>query len=299
MATVRYIFATSRVEIPDLVGKDLNYATELVIERHLQLKTSDNQLDPKIPKDHVIDQIPAPGTKVPKNQTIRIVVSKGPEIIILPDVVGKPWQEARRILRKDSFRPGYVAYAHSDLIPVDAVIAQTPPPYSEVNEGVSVDLLVSRGSYRAVMVMPDLVGKQLSYALKMIEKLQLVLSKVEHEEYRGVPPNTVLSQIPKPGTLIEEQNMVTFVVSNEQRRRDFIQRTPLMNYQSLEYVVPPGRYDRKVSVVVRNIEGVTEIFHQFVPSGEKIVVRIPVVGATAVEISLDGTLETIQRMSSQ
>ena len=133
----------------------------------------------------------------------------------------------------------------------------------------------------------------------MIEKLGLVLSKVEHEEYAGVLPNTVLSHVPTPGTLVEEHNMVTLVVSGKRGRDDFIQRRPAAQYQSLEYVVPPGRYDREVSVVVRNIEGASEIFRQFIPPGEKIMVRIPVIGETIVEISLDGALETTQRMSNQ
>jgi serine/threonine-protein kinase len=298
MATIRYIFAVSQVEIPDLVGKEIEFAHNVINERHLEVKMVDRQLDPKIPKDHVIAQTPAPGTKVQKNQTVHIVVSKGTETFIIPDTIGKPWQEARGILSKNSFRLGHVAYAHSDSIPVDHVVAQTPLPYIEANSGTSVDLLVSRGSYRAVMVMPDLVGQQLPYGLQVIEALGLVLNKVEHEEYGQILPNTILSQVPKPGTLIEEQNMVTFVVSGEVGRREFIQAPPTASYQALEYVVPPGRYDREVSVVVKNIQGVTEIFHQFVPPGEKVVVRIPVIGETVIEISLDGALETIERLSA-
>ncbi len=300
VATVRYIFATSRVEIPNLVGKELDYASSIATERHLRLKTVDTQTASDIAEQHIIAQEPAPGKKIQKGQAIRIVVSKGTESLSLPDVVGKPWQDAKRILRNASFRLGNVAYAHSEAIPVDAVVAQNPRPYTEVNTGVRVDLLVSRGPYRKVMVMPDLVEEQLSYALEMIETLGLILSKVEHEDYPGMPPNTVLSHVPTPGTLVEEQNMVTLVVSGQRGRHDFFTpRQPAVHYQSLEYVVPPGRYEREVSVVVRNRDGASEIFRQFVPPGEKIMVRIPVAGQTNVEISLDGRLDTTQRMSNE
>lgn len=298
MATIRYIFATSRVEIPDLVGKELNYATDLLAEHHLRIKIIDQQLDLKIPEDHVIAQQPRPGIKIPKNHAIRVIVSKGIETTTVPEVVGKPWREARRILKQNSFRIGNIAYVRSGEVPVDAVIAQTPQSYLEVNTGEQVDLLVSRGPYKKVMVMPDLIEEQLSYGLDVIEKLGLVLSKVEYEQYPGVPPNTVLSQIPKPGTLIEEQNIVTFVVSGDPGQRDFIRRdsSPLLQYKSLEYVVPPGRFAREVSVIVRNAEGIKEIYRQLVPPGELIIVRIPVSGETVAEISLDGTLDMIQRM---
>lgn len=297
MATVRYIFATGQVEIPDLVGKKFEYAADLLAERHLRIKPVDQQLDLKIPKDHVLAQEPAPGTKIQKKHTVRVIVSKGIETTTIPNVIRKPWQEARRVLRQNSFRVGNVVYARSEEVPVDAVIAQTPEPYSEVSTGERVDLLVSRGPYKKVMVMPDLIEEQLPYALAVIEKLGLVLSKVEYEKY-PVPENTVLSQIPKPGTLIEEQNIVTFVVSGEPGQSGFMPgpASPVQ-YKSLEYVVPPGRFDREVSVVVRNAEGITEIYRQLVPPGELIIVRIPVVGETVVEVYLDGTLDAVQRMN--
>ncbi len=298
MVALRYIFATSRVEIPELVGEKFDYAANLLAERHLRIKPIDWQLDLKIPKDHVIAQDPDPGTKTLKNQTVLVIVSKGIETTAVPDLVGKPWREARNILRQHSFRIGNIAYARSEEVPVDAVIAQTPRPYLEVDTGERIDLLVSRGPYKRVMVMPDLIEEQLPYALKVIEKLGLVLSKVEYESY-PVPENTVLSQVPKPGTLIEEQNIVTFVISGDPGRRDFIQRdtAPVLEYKLLEYVVPPGRFDREVSVVIRNAEGIKEISRQFVPPGDLIILRIPVIGETVVEVSLDGTLDMIQRMN--
>ena len=40
--------------------------------------------------------------------------------------------------------------------------------------------------------LPDLVEQQLPYGLHVIENMGLVLSKVEHEQYPQVPPNTIL-----------------------------------------------------------------------------------------------------------
>ena len=297
MATVRYIFATSQIDAPELVGKKLDYATNLLTEHHLKLKTVDWQLDAKIPKDHILAQDPASGTKLKKGQTVRVVVSKGTETTIIPEVIGKPWQTAKRILRQNKFRIGDVAYAHSKEVPVDSIIAQTPPPQSENRAGDAVNLLVSRGPYKKVMVMPDLVEEQLPYALNVIEKLGLVLSKVEHEQYEGIPPNTVISQVPKPGALIQEQNVVTFVVSGDgsQGSRFPGSQAQPVQYELLEYTVPPGRFDQEVSVIVKNTEGITEIYRQLTPSGNRILVRVPVVGETVVEVYLDGTLDEIKR----
>lgn len=300
IATIHYIFATSHVEVPDLIGKSMDYATDLLTEQHLKLQLVEQQLDEKIPANHILMQDPSPGTMVKKNQTIRIVTSKGTESTFIPNVVGRPWQQAKQLLQRQKFRIGEVAYAHSAGTQIDAVIAQTPLPNSPSNVGDVVDLLVSRGPYPKIMVMPDLVEQPLSYALDVIKNMGLVLSKVEHEQYPQVPQNTVLSQVPKPGSLIEEHNMVTFVVSQGgQSGRSAGVQSPTLQYQTLEYSVPPGQFDRQVSVVIKNVQGTREIYRQIIPPGQQLVVRIPVVGETVVEVYVDGTLDMLQRMSAQ
>lgn len=300
LATIHYIFATSHVEVPDLIGKSVDYATDLLTEQHLKLRLIEQQLDEKIPADHILTQDPPAGVMVKKNHTIRIVTSKGSETTFIPNLVAKSWQQARQLLQQQKFRSGNVAYAHSADIAIDAVIAQTPLPNSLAKAGDTIDLLVSRGPYPKIMVMPDLVEQQLAYALEVIKNMGLVLGKIEHEQYPQVPQNTVLSQVPKPGSLIEEHNMVTFVVSQGgQRGRSSGGQRPLMQYQTLNYIVPPGQFDRQVSVVVKNVEGSREIYRQTTPPGQQIVVRVPVVGETVVEVYVDGTLDMLQRMNAQ
>ncbi len=300
VATVRYIFATSEVEIPDLVGEELAYASDLLAERHLTLKTVGYQLDTDIPKDHIVAQDPAPGTMTKKNRTVRVILSKGAESALIPDVIGKRWQEAKRILRQSRFRIGNVAYAHSAEVPVDCIVAQTPLPHSESSIGERIDLLVSLGVHKTVMVMPDLVEERLPYALQVIEKLGLVLGKIEHDEsYTGIPDNTVLSQVPKPGTLVEEQNIVTFVVSGSARTPQAQDTPQPVQYETLEYTVPAGWFEQEAVILVKNTEGTTEIYRQLVKPAQRIVVRIPVVGDTVAEIYLDGVLEEIQRITAE
>ena len=300
LATYRYIFAVSEVEVPDLIGKDLEYAANLLTERHLHLKTVERQIDTKIPRNHILAQDPEPGTKTAKNALVRISVSNGIETVTLPDVTGKSWGQARRLIRQNQFRIGDVTYAHSDEAPVDSVITQSPRPGSDVNLGGRVDLLISRGAHKKVMVMPDLVEERLEYALQVIDRLGLVLNTVAREDYPSIPPDTVLSHSPRAGALIEEQNMVTFVVSRNgsQRARTGTAAQPVQ-YYSLEYTVPPGSFERDVAVVVKNVEGISEMFHEFVAPGRRVTVRIPVVGPTVVEVWLDSTLENVQRLNPE
>lgn len=300
VATVRYIFATGEVEVPDLVGKDLVYAVDFLAERHLKLKTVDRQFDAKIPKDHIIAQDPSPDTTIKANQTVRIIVSKGAEASNIPDLIGNRWQDAKRSLKQGRFHLGNVAYVHSAEVPVDHIVTQTPLPYSEASVGEKVDLLVSLGPYKKIMVMPDLVEEQLSYARQVIEKLGLVLGKVEYDDYGGLLPNTIINQVPKPGALVEEQNIVSFVVSGQGGLGNImLDDASPVQFESLEYTVPLGRFDREVTVFVINAEGKSEMYRQFVPPGNRIIVRIPVIGETIAEIYLDGVLDDVRRMSRE
>jgi hypothetical protein len=165
----------------------------------------------------------------------------------------------------------------------------------------AIDLLVSLGPHKTIMVMPDLVEEQMEYAMQVIGKLGLVLGKIERDEaFTQIPPNTVISQVPKPGTLIEEQNIVNLVVSGPGLSRDPYQMGTLsVEYHPLDYMVPLGRFDREVMMTVRNAEGIAEIFRQFVPPGRTITVQVPVVGETVVEIYLDGVLAEIKRITPE
>ena len=297
MATIRYIFATSRVEIPDVVGKTMDYATDMLAEQHLRLKAVEEQLDAKLPKDYILAQDPAAGSKALRNQLVRVIVSKGIETSMIPDVVGKSLAEAKRTLRQYKFRVGSVIYVHSAEIPVDKILAQTPPANSEGNIGQTVHLLLSQGTYKRIMVMPDLVEQRFSNAARIIEQLGLVVGNIAYEEYESVPPETVLSHVPKPGALVEEKNMVTLVVSGKSRkaqRQEAIEALSLQ-YQPMEYTVPPGPFEREVRVVVKNSEGSAELYRQLATPGHRIILQIPVIGKTVVELYVDGALEVVQR----
>jgi len=302
MMTVHYIFALGEAEVPDVTGKEMVVAVDLLAAQHLKLQAVDYRFDSKVTFDHILAQDPAPGTMLEKNRIVRVVLSKGAESSTIPSVVGKRIQEARRMLRESPFRVGHLAYVHTSEAPVDYIVAQTPLANIEGQMGDSIDLLVSLGPYKKVMVMPDLVQEQLSYGIQAIGKLGLVLGKVERDpEYPiPLPPDTIISQLPKPGTLVEEQNLVNLVVTGA-ATTDFNLPAPSLSlaYQTVEYAVPIGSFDREVMVMVRNAEGVSEVFRQRVESGRQLLLQIPVIGDTVMEVYLDGILDDVRKIEAR
>lgn len=303
LMTIHYIFAIGEVDVPDVTNQEMVVAVDLLATRHLNLKVADRRFDAEVKFDHIISQDPPAGTAIHKNQTVRVVVSQGAESSLIPNVVGQRIQEARRLLRQSPFRAGNVAYVHTSEAPVDYVVAQTPQANIEGQMGDSIDLLVSLGPYKTVLVMPDLIQEQLTYGIQMIGKLGLVLGKVERDpDYPlPLPPNTIISQVPKPGTLVEEQNLVNLVVTGTDAAQmpapDIVPGASVV-FQTVEYTVPVGNFDREVMVMVRNAEGVTEVFRQEVAAGRQLLLQIPVAGDTVMEIFLDGVLDEVRSVEA-
>lgn len=303
LMTIHYIFALGDVAVPDITNQEMVVAIDLLAAQHLKLKVVDHRFDPEVKFDHIITQDPLPETMLKKNRVVRVVLSKGTESSTIPNVVGKRIQEARRLLRGSPFRVGNLAYVHTSEAPVDYIVAQTPLPSSEGQMGDRIDLLVSLGPYKTVMVMPDLVQEQLRYGADVISKLGLVLGKVERDpDYPlPLPPDTIISQIPKPGTLVEEQNLVNFVVTGAASPVTGGLPAPSLplTYQTVEYSVPVGSFNREVLVMVRNAEGISEVFRQEVPSGRQLLLQIPVIGETVMEVYIDGVLDDVRRIEAQ
>lgn len=81
----------------------------------------------------VINQVPKPGTKVPKNTLVYLYVTAGDtqEVVVIPNVVGKTQEEALTILKQQSLVPTFIGDG-------ERVEGQEPKAGVRVNEGSEV-----------------------------------------------------------------------------------------------------------------------------------------------------------------
>jgi len=88
-ATLKLIVKSEDVVIvPDLVGKDVVYSLELLTDLGLNTKVSAYEYNADIPKNHVTYQEPGPGAEIKKDRDVRIVVSNGPQTVVVPNLIG-------------------------------------------------------------------------------------------------------------------------------------------------------------------------------------------------------------------
>jgi len=89
----------------------------------------------------VIDSRPRPGTQAPMPSAVSLVLSAGPTTVIVPDVVGRPVNDARLLLRQVGLVAGDVQYLGAAVTDAGAVIvSQSPPAGAQAASGSRVSL---------------------------------------------------------------------------------------------------------------------------------------------------------------
>ena len=133
------------VTVPQLKGKNIVDA-KLALER-VGLKLGQVELvASNYPKDMIFDQQYVEGTKLKKGETIKIFVSSGQTegTIEVPDLIGKSFSEAQKILSDISLSIGKITYQISNTLLPNTVLDQYPVPGNKLNPGEKVDLFITK-----------------------------------------------------------------------------------------------------------------------------------------------------------
>lgn len=140
------IFAKpSNIEVPDLIGKNISTAKRLLQEAGLHAVVRDSVWSDSAKIESVIQQHPEPGTLAKLEGTVYLVICKGSQIVAVPGVVGRSYEEAFITLRNSGLRASVADSLYSQSYPVNTVIRTSPPNGSRVDKNAMVRLFLSRG----------------------------------------------------------------------------------------------------------------------------------------------------------
>ncbi len=138
------------LETPNVVG--LPYpgtlqagAVHNLTEFALVVGTVTNQASTTVPAGLVISQDPAAGTGVNPGTAVNLVVSSGPPLVAVPNVVGLTQAAATTAITNAGLKVGAVTTASSETVASGSVISQTPAT-GTAPQGSAVALVVSLGT---------------------------------------------------------------------------------------------------------------------------------------------------------
>ncbi|MFJ8543258.1 Stk1 family PASTA domain-containing Ser/Thr kinase [Streptomyces sp. NPDC093586] len=93
----------SPIDVPDVTGTDLADARAELTDAGLKVKVAAEQVTSDYDKGQVARQTPGAGSRAAEGDTVTLILSKGPEMIEVPDVVGDSVDAARRALEDAGF----------------------------------------------------------------------------------------------------------------------------------------------------------------------------------------------------
>jgi serine/threonine-protein kinase len=200
------------VNVPDLVGRSLGSAKEMIAEHGLELGPVSEQWSRVYPDGFVLAQSPAAQSAVKRGREVRLTVSIGKGGQAVPDLVGTGYREAQVSLARAGLRVGQLVYAPSERMPKDQVLASDPEPEMQVEPGERIDLLVSLGAPAATFVLPNLRGHPVESVRSFLARSGIRILERQRGA-SGVEAGIVLEQTPPAGYRIRTGELVEVAVS--------------------------------------------------------------------------------------
>lgn len=132
----------STITVPDVSGKSVAAASNLLGQDNLLVGTTSDQSSSTVPSGEVIGTSPAVGTPVKPGSTVNLIVSTGPARLAVPSVVGDTQQAAVSTLQGDGFTVSIQYAAVTNPNDSGVVLRQSPAAGTKAAQGSTVDLLV-------------------------------------------------------------------------------------------------------------------------------------------------------------
>ncbi|MBI5021032.1 MAG: PASTA domain-containing protein [Ignavibacteriales bacterium] len=198
--------------VPNVVGLKYDEAVRLLDSLRFEPRKGDVRLDREHPADVVIVQNPPVGMKVKTGRRVYMTVSAGEITVIVPNIRGKTLRDARFQLEREGLRIGNIDYETSDEYPAGTVISQKIESGVKVKRDITVSCVVSIGSEDNLIQIPDLTGKTLADAEKLLKDSGLLVGNVTYISSNDLLPNTVIDQYPRLGEKALPDKKVDLIV---------------------------------------------------------------------------------------
>lgn len=202
-----YLFLPE-IPVPEVRGLSQSEAVRVLREEGLTPNTEVEYIyDDNIPVGNVVKTEPPEGRVVRKDRIIDLYVSKGPEYIITPNLVGRTEMEARVILENLNLIMTPVR-EYNDDIPEGEIFRQIPGESLQAQPGDEVVVYISQG--RGPFSIADLRGYSEAGAIEYLEENGL-RPRVRYQFTIGSSGH-VVDQEPKPGEEVVPGQFVDLVV---------------------------------------------------------------------------------------
>lgn len=196
-----------QVKVPDVTGLEAEPAERVLTREGFKVDPEPElRADNKVKEGLILATDPPAGESTDKGDTIKLIVSSGPEEVTIPSLDGYSYDQAKELLEGKGLK---VKKSEQDsALAKNKVINSDPPAGDTVDFGSTVTLLVSKGQ----STVPQVVNLQQEAAIKAIEDAGLKAQVVE-DPLSPAPQGTVTAQDRPQGTVVAPGTTITITVS--------------------------------------------------------------------------------------
>ncbi len=204
-------FVSEDVEVPGLIGLYEEEANRVLEEKNLALNVLERKHSNQ-EEGRIIYQDPAEGMKIKPYSVVKVIVSLGPQTVVVPNVVGYSQREAEITIENAGLRLGQHEYIDSDL-PKGTVVRQSIEPDTEVVDGTEIVLVISKGPKIELVQVGEYIGLKEDIARQLIDNDNLNVGKVTKEYNDEYNEGLVFKQSPNHGDTVEKGTKIDIWVS--------------------------------------------------------------------------------------
>jgi beta-lactam-binding protein with PASTA domain/predicted Ser/Thr protein kinase len=194
--------------VPDVQGEGRRAARKALEAAGFEVDER-GQFSDEIRRDRVIDQSPSGNSQAEQGSTVTLTVSRGPERVAVPDVVGRSEDDARTTLETAGFR---VVTRDEETATVKAgnVIAQDPPKGQRAPRNSPVTLTIAREPSQ--VKVPDVTGRSQNRAVEILSQRGFEVDVEETDVDSADQDGRVQQQTPDGGRPTDRGSAVKIVV---------------------------------------------------------------------------------------
>lgn len=198
--------------MPNVLDLPRDMAESKLKEYDIVMKVTGEEYSENYSKGYVMRQDVDEGTAVEKWSTVGVIISKGSERVDVKalNLSGMDKKQAEEILKDKDLIPSAKEEAN-DTVPKGKVIRVGT---EEAKAGDTVELFVSSGPKTVQGQVPKLTDGDAAAAYALLKAAGLVSGTVTYEYDPSKPHGQVLSQSELPGTMLEPQSAVDYVVND-------------------------------------------------------------------------------------
>jgi beta-lactam-binding protein with PASTA domain len=288
------------ITVPSFIGQAQSNASAAAQQMNLVPEVVDHATSDRYPQGVVMGQRPEAGTTVRGGRQVDFIVSDGIITRVMPDLRYQSMREVQLDLIRAKLALGQVTQVKNDVVPAGHVIAQDPQPLTNITEGETVNLVVSKGGTLIVKV-PTFTGMQIDQARDLADKLGIKIGQIVWTPLgkKGPKHGVVALQSIPPQTKISQYQPVSLQVSAGPNESGYIIR----QVHVLASIPESGdaEADQVVQVTLRvtDATGQYDAYRAYAQPGQKLDFTVTAVGTSLVQLFVDNQMVGETRLGDE